>query len=217
MWLGLWVSVELQVWPGTLHVFPPSRWPLGRPGSGHRVSSCPPAQPPQKVDSTAPPARPAMPPSRPTAPCQRMKKSQEWYWKPARAIYVTKQVIYTGIMTLRQTDLNNTKASYIFLKPLFSFSPTLLYFGCWCCSTFFPLISRSFTVTSHMKKNVTVTVLVLLCSVRCQEGVETHRWSGWFPLSEIWVRARAQISGPHSWSNHPQVCGRTWIWPRGFV
>ncbi|CAB1413644.1 unnamed protein product [Pleuronectes platessa] len=53
-------------------------------------------------------------------------------------------------------------------------------------------------VTSHMKKNVTVLVLVLLCSVRCQEGVETHRWSGWFPLSEIWVRARAQISGPHS-------------------
>lgn len=32
----------------------------------------------------------------------------------------------------------------------------------------------------------------------CQEGVETHRWSGWFPLSEIWVRAHSQISGPHS-------------------
>lgn len=37
-----------------------------------------------------------------------------------------------------------------------------------------------------------------VCSARCQEGVETHRWSGWFPLSEIWVAARSQISGPRS-------------------
>lgn len=72
----VWVRVEVQVWPGTLHVFPPSRWPLGRPGLGRRVSSCPPTQPSQKVDSTAPPACPAMPPSRPAAPCQRKKKSQ---------------------------------------------------------------------------------------------------------------------------------------------
>ncbi|KAM8910383.1 uncharacterized protein AB9W97_006792 [Spinachia spinachia] len=47
------------------------QWPLGRPGPGRRVSSCPPAQPPQKVDSTVPPARPPMPPSRPTPPCQK--------------------------------------------------------------------------------------------------------------------------------------------------
>lgn len=68
--------MELQVWPGTLHVFPPSRWSLGRPGLGRRVSSCPPAQPLQKVDSTVPPACPAMPPSRPTTPCQRKKKRE---------------------------------------------------------------------------------------------------------------------------------------------
>lgn len=30
-----------------------SRWPLGRLRPGHRVSSCPPARPSQKVDSTA--------------------------------------------------------------------------------------------------------------------------------------------------------------------
>ena len=46
--------------------------------------------------------------------------------------------------------------------------------------------------------SVTVMVRVCVCSVRCQEGVETHRWSGWFPLSEIWVEARSQISGPRS-------------------
>lgn len=28
--------------------------------------------------------------------------------------------------------------------------------------------------------------------------METHRWSGWFPLSAIWVHARSQISGPRS-------------------
>lgn len=43
---------------------------------------------------------------------------------------------------------------------------------------------------------------------RCQEGVETHRWSGWFPLSEIWVRARSQISGPYSWSTTHRFLGR---------
>ncbi|KAI3351824.1 hypothetical protein L3Q82_020657, partial [Scortum barcoo] len=57
------------------------RWPLGRPGLGRGVSSCPPTQLPQKVDSTEPPACPAMPPSRPTAPCQRKKKSQKMVLK----------------------------------------------------------------------------------------------------------------------------------------
>lgn len=35
--------------------------------------------------------------------------------------------------------------------------------------------------------------------------METHRWSGWFPLSEIWVDARSQISGPCSCDATPAV------------
>lgn len=31
-----------------------------------------------------------------------------------------------------------------------------------------------------------------------REAVETHRWSGWFPLSQNWDRSHFQISGPHS-------------------
>lgn len=56
--------------------------------------------------------------------------------------------------------------------------------------------------------SVRVIVQVCVCSERCQESVETHRWSGWFPLSEIWVRARSQISGLHSWSTTHRFLGR---------
>lgn len=66
-------------------------------------------------------------------------------------------------------------------------------------SPFFLLnVCPSFALSLFIKNSVTVIVRASVCSVRCQEGVETHRWSGWFPLSEIWVRARSQISGPHS-------------------
>lgn len=97
-----------------------------------------------------------------------------------------------------------------FFKALFLFLSHMLMF--WssplCSAIFFPLGSLSFAVSLCIKNNVTVIVQVHVCIVRCQEGVETHRWSGWFPLSEIWVRARSQISGPHSWSTTHRFLGR---------
>lgn len=90
---------------------------------------------------------------------------------------------------------------FVFHWHILSFSPS------------FDLLPSDFSFSSVCLGEVSECVRVW----GAREGVETYRWSGWFPLSEIWVRAHSQISRLHLWSTAHRYLDRPGSDIEGFL